>query len=95
MGKRKRTTKKPPKKYTRKVDRRMRNYGDIDFEKKVIRVNPRHGDLINTIIHEELHRKFPDKGERWIKKEAKKEESSLTMAQAAKLIKQYREKRDE
>ena len=63
---------KKPRGYRRKVNTRMKNYGDIDFENKEIRVNPRHGDLLNTILHEEAHRKFPEKGERWIKKYAAK-----------------------
>lgn len=79
--------------YKREVDRGMHDYGDIDFDKKIIRINPRHGDLLNTIIHEELHRKYPDKPEKWIKKRAKKEESALTLGQAHKLIRKYMRKR--
>ena len=50
------------------VDDRMRNYGDIDYERRVIRVNramhKRDGEhLIDTLFHEELHRLFPRLGE--------------------------------
>jgi hypothetical protein len=50
------------------VDNRMRDWGDIDFERRVIRVNhamhKREGErLIDTLFHEELHRLFPRLGE--------------------------------
>jgi len=53
------------------VDNRMRDYGDIDFERRVIRINHamhRRGreSLIDTLFHEELHRLFPSLGERAI-----------------------------
>jgi len=42
----------------------MRDYGDIDFERRIIRINHamhrRDGELlIDTLFHEELHRLFP------------------------------------
>jgi hypothetical protein len=51
------------------VDDRMRNYGDIDFNRRVIRINramhKREGELlIDTLFHEELHRMFPQLSER-------------------------------
>lgn len=76
-------------KWKRQVNRRMKHYGDIDFEKKVIRVNPQKGYLVNTIIHEELHRQFPDKPERWIYRRARFEESQLSVGDQIKLLKQY------
>jgi hypothetical protein len=53
------------------VDDRMRNYGDIDFERRIIRINRamhrREGELlIDTLFHEELHRMFPLLSERAI-----------------------------
>ena len=50
------------------VDDRMRDYGDIDFERRIIRINramhKREGEpLIDTLFHEELHRLFPRLGE--------------------------------
>jgi hypothetical protein len=82
------------RKYKRIVDRRMRKAGEIDFEKKLIRVNPRAGDLINTIVHEELHRKYPDKPEKWIRKKAKEREKSLSIPQAVKLLKKFQERKN-
>ena len=79
--------------YKRKVDRSMHAYGEIDYETKTIRVNPRKGKLLNTIIHEELHRVHPDWTENKIRKVSKKRETSITMAEAAKLIGKFRKKR--
>jgi hypothetical protein len=51
------------------VDNRMRDYGDIDYQRRVIRINhtmhKQDGErLIDTLFHEELHRLFPNLGER-------------------------------
>jgi hypothetical protein len=53
------------------VDNRMRDYGDIDYERRVIRINHamhrrERESLLDTIFHEELHRLFPNLGERAI-----------------------------
>ena len=53
------------------VDNRMRDYGDIDFGRRVIRINHamhKRGreSLLDTLFHEELHRLFPNLGERAI-----------------------------
>ena len=80
--------------YKRVVDKRMRDYGEIDYSKKLIRVNPKKGDLINTIVHEELHRAYPDKSESWVRKQSRKKESSLTMSQAVNIMKKYMRNKD-
>jgi hypothetical protein len=53
------------------VDNRMRDYGDIDFDRRIIRINHAmhkrdREPLIDTLFHEELHRLFPYLGERAI-----------------------------
>ena len=53
------------------VDNRMRDYGDIHFERRIIRINHaihkrQRESLIDTLFHEELHRLFPSLGERAI-----------------------------
>ena len=53
------------------VDDRMRDFGDIDYNRRIIRINrdlhKREGELlIDTLFHEELHRMFPQLGERAI-----------------------------
>jgi len=77
--------------YERVVDRSMHDYGDIDFDKQRIRVNPRLGGLVNTVVHEELHKKYPDKSEKWIEKKSKKKESTLSVKDVMKLLKKYKE----
>ncbi|HHI04322.1 MAG TPA: hypothetical protein ENL45_02135 [Candidatus Woesearchaeota archaeon] len=79
--------------FKRKVDRSMHDYGEINYSKKIIRVNPRKGDLLNTIIHEELHRQYPNKPEAWIKKKSKKKEANLTISQAIGIMKRYMKQR--
>lgn len=79
-----------PKTYTRKVDKKMKNYGDIDDKKKVIRINPRHGDLLNTILHEEAHKKHPKMLEKNITKLTKREEKKLTIPKAINLLKKFK-----
>jgi hypothetical protein len=53
------------------VDNRMRDYGAIDYVKRMIRINREmhrreRESLIDTLFHEELHRLFPYLGERTI-----------------------------
>jgi hypothetical protein len=53
------------------VDDRMRDYGEINYARRIIRINramhKREGELlIDTLFHEELHRMFPVLGERAI-----------------------------
>ena len=67
----------------------MKDYGDTDFDNKEIRVNPKKRGLLNTIIHEELHRKHPDKPEKWIRKKAIEREKNLSVNDAIKLLKPY------
>lgn len=80
-------TKRP--KYKRTFDRKMRDYGEIDFEKKRIRVNPRHGGLLNTIIHEDIHRRHPRMTEKNVVKRSKIEEKRITPSKLLRLVKPY------
>jgi len=76
-------------KWKRKVNLGMRSYGDIEEKKKVIQINPRKGELLNTIIHEELHKQFPKMTEEDIDKKAKQIEKRLTIKRAIQLLKKY------
>jgi len=78
------------KEWVRKVDSKMKSYGDTNFENKTIRVNPRKGGLINTVIHEELHRSNPNKTEKQIKKMVNSREAKCTPKKAISLLKKYR-----
>jgi len=82
------------KKYKRKIDKKMRGaYGEIDYDNGVIRINPRKGELLNTILHEEEHRLYPNKTEREVRKSAEKKESELTISKAINLLKKYMRRR--
>lgn len=79
-------------KVTRKVSRTMRSFGDFEEKKKgvVIRVNPGKGGLIDTILHEELHRKFPKMGDKDIRKRAKAQEKKLSIPGAIRLLSKFK-----
>ncbi len=69
------------------VDNNMRHYGEIDYERRVIRINhalhrEERGALIDTLFHEELHRLFPNLDERAI--------CSMTRILLPTLSRQYR-----
>lgn len=79
----------PFKKIVRKVDRKMKDFGEFDDDKKQIRVNPAKGGLLNTILHEEEHAKDFKANESKIKKRAKKKEKKLTINKAIKLLSRF------
>ncbi|MFH1229552.1 MAG: hypothetical protein V1678_03960 [Candidatus Aenigmatarchaeota archaeon] len=86
----------PKKKWKRVVDNKMHGHGDIDYEKKVIRVNKskkknkRKGEVLNTIIHEELHRKHPKMHEKTVYKKAKEMEKKTSVKQARKIYSRFK-----
>ena len=63
---------------------------EIDEKKKTIRVNPKKKALVNTIIHEELHRQFPNKPEKWIYKKADQKEKKMSIRQQIRLLLKYK-----
>jgi hypothetical protein len=75
--------------WTYVVDKKMKDYGDSDNKKKVIRINPKKGELINTAIHEELHKKDWSLTEKEVDKKAKEKESKLSVKGAIKVLKKY------
>lgn len=77
------------KKYTKIVSRKLKDYGETDFNKKKIKVNPSKGDLVNTVLHEELHAKHPNKPEKWIKAKADKAEKKISVKKTVKMLKEY------
>ena len=63
------------KKYSVKVDNRMKYFGETDTTKKTIKINKRKakksgqkGELLDSIRHEVLHAKHPRKSEKRIQK---------------------------
>jgi hypothetical protein len=76
-------------KWKRVIDKSMKDYGEVDYETKTVRINPSRGDIVNTLIHENLHIKYPRRGEKWIKLKTKELESKLTIGQIIKLLEKY------
>lgn len=74
------------KKVTREVNVMMEFFGDADLEDRHIRINPRKGGIINTIIHENLHLKHPKMKENNIAKKAKQIESKLSIRGSIDLL---------
>ena len=65
--------KKPKKPFRFKKNGKMLSDGDIDFDKKIIRINKtrskKHkGGIIDTIVHEDMHRLHPQMSEKSIRK---------------------------
>lgn len=77
------------KRYAYKEDKDMHALGEIDYEKKIIRINPTKGDLVNTILHEEMHRKHPDMPHRTLKKKVKKKIACMDVKAQMKLLKKF------
>ncbi len=85
----------PAQKYERVVDNRMHGYGDIDFKKKIIRVNKKRskkagpGEVLDTIVHEETHRKHPKMHEKTVRKETKEAIKKMSPTQKSKQYSRY------
>ena len=79
--------------WKRVVDKRMRSFGETDYSKKRIRVNPKKGDLLNTIIHEEMHKSRPSLTEKQVRKKSKKKEARMSISDAIKILSKYRRKK--
>lgn len=77
--------------WERVVDNKMKDFGETDFDKKKIRINKKKakkagpGEVIDTIVHEELHRKHPKMKEKNVRKKTK----SLTGRMSKKVKSKY------
>ena len=70
------------KKWKRKTDNKMKDYGEIDYHRGSIRINKKKSKsygkkhkvagILDTIVHEEMHRKHPKMTERVVRKKTKK-----------------------
>lgn len=63
------------KKWKRVVDNKMKSQGDIDFDEKLIRVNPKKAKkkstVSGTMYHEEYHKTHPQAHEKTVYKKEK------------------------
>lgn len=92
--------KKKKKKVKRRVDNKMRNYGDFDPGEGVLRINKKRSrtwgkkhkkpGILDTIVHEEMHLSHPKLGERKVVKRTKKKVKRMSKKQKSKYYSKYR-----
>jgi len=80
------------KRFIYKEDKHMHEFGDIDYQKKIIRINPTKGDLVNTILHEEMHRKHPGMSHRTLNKKVQKKIARMDVKAQLKVLKKFLKK---
>lgn len=80
---------KKAKRWKHVIDTKMKDAGETDYEKKKIKVNPRKRELLNTIIHEELHKDHREMKEAQIRKKTKTKEAKLTPRKAIRLLEKF------
>jgi hypothetical protein len=70
--------------FFRWIDRRT--YGIIEWDKERITINIELL-IVEVFVHEYLHWRFPEKGERWIEKETNRRLERMTLKQMSKYAK--------
>ncbi len=76
-------------KYKRKVDNKMKSFGETDLEKKTIRINKSKkkntpGDVLDTIVHEKEHILHPKKHENTVRRATEKKIKRMSPKQKQK-----------
>ena len=71
-------------------DNNMRPFGVTQFnaegEPIKIKINVKKGDVVNTIIHENLHAENPEMTEKQVRVETREEEADLSLPEQAGLL---------
>ena len=80
--------------WRRRLKKRIRSAGDIDYKEKEIQINPNKGNVVNSILHEEVHKQYPNLTEKATRKKARAKEKKLTTPKARKLVKKYTTKHE-
>lgn len=86
---------KSNKEWKRIIDNKMRLYGETDHNKKKIRINKKKakrsgsGELLDSIVHEELHRKHPKMRERTVQKKATRQIKKMGKRSKRKMYSLY------
>lgn len=84
------------KSWKRVVDNKMRSYGETDYDKKTISVNKKKskkegpGELLDSIIHEELHAGHPKMKEKNVRKLATKKANKIGDKTKKRLYSRYK-----
>ncbi len=95
--------KKKRKGFKRIVDNKMRSWGDTDLEKKVIRINKKksknvpfkkslpkgYPEVLDTIVHEEMHAKYPKMKEMDVRKKTRRMIEKMTKKQKSKYYSRF------
>jgi len=77
------------------VDDRMRDYGETDYERRIVRINcelhrKHRVSLLDTLLHEELHVQYPFLSERMVCELTSARLSCLTARDKARLYAKVR-----
>ena len=77
------------------VDDRMRDYGETDYERRIVRINralhrKHRASLLDTLLHEELHVQYPFLSERMVCELTSASLPSLTARDKARLYARLR-----
>lgn len=84
-----------PDQWKRIRDNKMRWHGDIDYDKRIIRINPskkknkKPGELLDTILHEEMHRAHPKMWEKTVQQRVNTLKRSMPPSKKHKLYSKY------
>ena len=70
-------------KYNISIDTKLPVYGRTNYRDEEIVINPKKGDVVNTIIHEKLHANYPDMPHDEVYRNAEKIESKMTLPEMA------------
>ena len=75
-----------------KITPKLPVYGQTDYGKEEIRINPKAGDVVNTIIHEKLHANYPNMPHDEVYATAVKIEGKMTLPEMAKELLEVHER---
>lgn len=90
--------------YKRMIDNKSRDYGQVSYSPKMIRVNMKKSSRVpfrkktgvegqaDTIYHEEMHAKHPNMKERTVRKKTRLAMDKMPVAKKKKLVARYKKK---
>jgi len=88
------------KRWKRRTDNRMRDYGEIDYHTGAIRINKKASKaygkkhkmagVLDTIVHEEMHAGHPRMGEKAVKKRTKRKIKKMSRSQKKRQYSKYK-----
>ena len=78
--------------YNIKIDTKLPVYGQTRYESEELVINPKKGDVVNTIIHEKLHANYPDMPHNEVYANAAKIEGKMTLPEMAKELLEVHER---